>query len=88
MYAEHSADGLTAITSITGASTTDDLVSWRDAFGSAHPVLLDAEEVVWSLYGLRHRPHYVVIDRDFTIQFVSDEMGAGSAAEPVAISYL
>jgi len=88
LYAAYSADGLTAITSLIGASTPDDLVSWREAFGSEHPVLLDADETVWSLYGLRHKPHYVVIDRDFTIQYVNDDLGAGTAAEAVAISYL
>ena len=64
------------------------MASWRDAYGSTHPVLFDAAESVWSLYGIRHKPHYIVIDRDFTIQFSSDELGAGSAAEPVAISLL
>ena len=51
-------------------------------------MLYDETESVWSLYGIRHKPHYIVIDRDFTIQFSSDELGAGSAAEPVAISLL
>ena len=77
-----------AVTAIHRADSIDDLVSWRESFGSAHPVLLDPDETVWSLYGGGYRPHYVVIDRDFTIQLSSDAYGARTTAEATALSYL
>ena len=57
---------------LTDTDSVDDLLAWRDEFGSMHHVLGDYDRDVWSAYTLSSgRPQYVVIDQNQTVVFAS-----------------
>lgn len=88
-WREHGSDELVSLTVLADADGLEDLQSWRQDLGASYTVLWDVDDAyTQSVYGVRDRPQFLVLDRDHTI--VLRELGADGLilAEEAALTLL